>query len=94
MKTENGNSKSCAFQNYDRDAAYLEMLLIAAPQNIKEKLLLTPDLTLESARNILKTIEVGWKWVSQASFIKLENNNDNFVPEGISSSLRDFIVLF
>ena len=33
----NGHSKSCAFQNYDRDATHLEMLLIAAPQKIKEK---------------------------------------------------------
>ena len=72
----NGHSKSCAFQNYDRDAAHLEMVLLAAPQKINEKLILTPDLTLESARNILKTIEVGSKWVSQASSIKLENNND------------------
>ena len=45
--------------NYDCDATHLEMLLIAAPQKIKEKLLLTLYLTLESARNILKTIEVG-----------------------------------
>ena len=72
----NSFSKSCAFQNYDSDSANLEMLLIAAPQKIKEKLLLTPDLSLESARNILKTIEVGSKWVSQASSIKLENNHD------------------
>ena len=52
------------------------MILIPAPQKIKEKLLLTADLTLESASNILKTIEVGLRWVSQASSIKLENNND------------------
>ena len=52
------------------------MILIPAPQKIKEKLLLTADLTLESAPNILKTIEVGLRWVSQASSIKLENNND------------------
>ena len=31
----NSFSKSCAFQNYDRDSAHLEMLLIAAPQKIK-----------------------------------------------------------
>ena len=28
-------SKSCAFQNYDRDASHPEMLLIAAPQKVK-----------------------------------------------------------
>ena len=71
----NSFSKSCAYLNYDRDSAHLEMLLLAAPQKIKEKLLLTPDLSLESDRNILKTIEVGSKLVSQASSIKLENNN-------------------
>ena len=43
----NSFSKSCEFQNYDRDSAHLEMVLIAAPQKIKEKLLLTPDLTLD-----------------------------------------------
>ena len=69
----NSFSKSCEFQNYDRDSAHLEMVLIAAPQKIKEKLLLTPDLTLDIAKNILKTMEVGSKWVSQASSIKLEN---------------------
>ena len=72
----NSHSKSCEFQNYDRDSSHLEMLLIAAPKKIKEKLLLTPDLPLESAKNILKTIEVGLKWVSQAGSIKLENKND------------------
>ena len=50
----NSFSKSCAFQNYDRDAAHLEMLLIVAPQIVKGKLLLTPDLTLDIAKNILK----------------------------------------
>ena len=40
------------------------MVLIAAPQKIKENLLLTPDLTLDIAKNILKTMEVGSKWVS------------------------------
>ena len=34
----NGHSKSCAFQNYDRDAAHLEMLLIAAPQKNKRNI--------------------------------------------------------
>ena len=48
----NSFSKSCEFQNYDRDSAHLEMVLIAAPQKIKEKLLLTPDLTLDIAKNI------------------------------------------
>ena len=72
----NSFSKSCEFQNYDRDSTHLEMVLIAAPQMIKEKLLLTPDLILDIAKNILKTMEVGSKWVSQASSIKLENNND------------------
>ena len=52
------------------------MVLITAPQKIKEKLLLTPDLTLDIAKNILQTMEVGSKWVSQASSIKLDNNND------------------
>ena len=42
----NSFSKSCEFQNYDRNSAHLEMVLIAALQKIKEKLLLTPDLTL------------------------------------------------
>ena len=53
----NSHSKSCSFPNYDRDAAHLKMILIAAPQKLKEKLLLTTDLTLESGRNNLKTIE-------------------------------------
>ena len=46
----NSFSISCEFQNYDRDSAHLEMVLIAAPQKIKEKLLLTPDLTLDIAK--------------------------------------------
>ena len=37
----NSFNKSCAFQNYDRDSAHLELLLIAAPKKIKEKLLIT-----------------------------------------------------
>ena len=57
----NSFSKSCEFQNYDRDSAHLEIVLIAAPQKIIEKLLLTPDLTLDIAKNILKTMEVGSK---------------------------------
>ena len=87
LKSINSQSKSCAFQNYDRDSAHLEMLLIAAPQKIKEKLLLTPDLTLESANNILKTIKVGSKWVSQASSIKLENNNDAKIKQEVNLNL-------
>ena len=63
------------------------MLLIAAPQKIKEKLLLTPDISLESARNILKTIEVGSKWVSQASSIKLENNHDEKIKKKFNLNL-------
>ena len=71
----NSNSKSCPFQNYDRDATHLEMILIAAPQKIKENLLFTPDLNLEIARDILKTIEIGLQWVSQANSIKLDNGD-------------------
>ena len=83
----NSFSKSCAFQNYDRESAHLEMLLIIAPQKIKDKLLLTPDLSLESARNILKTIEVGSKWVSHASSIKLENNHGVKIKQEVNLSL-------
>ena len=68
----NSFSEFCEFQNYDRDSAHLEMLLIASPQKIKEKLLLSPDLTLDIAKDILKTMEVGSKWVSQFSSIKLK----------------------
>ena len=75
------------FQNYDRDSAHLETVLIAAPQKIKEKLLLTPDLTLDIAKNILKTMEVGSKWVSQASSIKLENNNDVKIKQEVNLNL-------
>ena len=46
----NSFNKSCEFQNYDRDSTHLEMVPIAAPQKIKEKLLLTPDLTLDIAK--------------------------------------------
>ena len=81
------HSKSCEFQNYDRDAAHLETLLIAAPLKIKEKLLLTSDLTLESARNILKTIEINSLWVSQASSIKLGNNNDVKIKQEVNLNL-------
>ena len=80
----NSFSKSCEFQNYDRDSAHLEMVAIAAPQKIKEKLLLTPDLNLDIAKNILKTMEVGSKWVSQASSIKLENNNDVKIKQEVN----------
>ena len=83
----NSFNKSCAFQNYDRDSTHLEMLLIAAPQKSKEKLLLTPDLSLESARNILKTIEVGSKCVSQASSIKLENKHDVKIKQEVNLNL-------
>ena len=85
----NSFSKSCAFQNYDRFAEHFEMLLIAAPQKIKEKLLLTPDLTLDIAKNILKTMEVGSKWVSQASSIKLENKNDVKVKQDVNLNLTN-----
>ena len=83
----NSFSKSCEFQNYDRDSAHLEMVLIAAPQKIKEKLLLTPDLTLDIAKNILKTMEVGSKWVSPASSIKLENKNDVRIKQEVNFNL-------
>ena len=63
------------------------MVLIAAPQKIKEKLLLTPDLTLDIAKNILKTMEVGSKWVSQASSIKLENKNDVRIKQEVNLNL-------
>ena len=85
----NSFSKFCEFQNYDRDSAHLEMVLIAAPQKIKEKLLLTPDLTLDIAKNILKTMEVGSKWVSQASSIKLENNNDVKIKQEVNLNLAE-----
>ena len=78
----NSFSKSCEFQNYDSDSAHLEMVLIA-----KEKLLLIPDLTLDIAKNILKTMEVGSKWVSQASSIKLENNNDVKIKQEVNLNL-------
>ena len=83
----NSFSKSCEFQNYDRDSAHLEMVLIAAPQKIKEKLLLTPDLTLDIAKNILKTMEVGSKWANQASSIKLDNNNDVKIKQEVNLNL-------
>ena len=83
----NSFSKSCEFQNYDRDSAHFEMVLIAAPQKIKEKLLLTPDLTLDIAKNILKTMEVGSKRVSQASSIKLENKNDVRIKQEVNLNL-------
>ena len=85
----NSFSKSCEFQNYDRDSAHLEMVLIAAPQKkIKEKLLLTPiNPTLDIAKNILKTMEVGSKWVIQASSIKLENNNDVKIKQEVNLNL-------
>ena len=63
------------------------MLLIAAAQIIEDQLLLTPDSTLESAKNILKTIEVGSKWVSQASSIKLENNNNVKIEQEVNLNL-------
>ena len=63
------------------------MPLIATPQTIKEILLLTHDLTIESARNILKTIEVGSRWGSQASSIKLENNNDVKIKQEVNLNL-------
>ena len=63
------------------------MVLIATPQKIKEKLLLTPDLTLDIAKNILKTMEVGSKWVIQASSIKLENNNDVKIKQEVNLNL-------
>ena len=75
------------FQNYDRDAAHLEMILITAPQTLKEKRISTPDLTLESARNILKTIEVASWWVNQASSIKLENYNDVKIKQEVNLNL-------
>ena len=59
---------------------------MATPQKIKEKLLLTPDLSLESARNILKTIEVGSKLVP-ASSIKLENNHDVKIKQEVNLNL-------
>ena len=86
-KPSNSFSKSCEFQNYDRDSVHLEMVLIAAPQKIKEKLLLTPDLTLDIAKNILKTMEVGSKWVSQASSIKLEYNKDVKIKQEVNLNL-------
>ena len=67
----NNLSKYCSFQDYDRDAAHLEMVLIAAPQNIIEKLILTPDLNLESTRDI----QMGSRCVSQTNSIKLDNND-------------------
>ena len=63
------------------------MLLIAAPQKIKEKLLFTPDLTHDIAKNILKTMKVGSKWVSQASSIKLENKNDVKIKQEVNFNL-------
>ena len=63
------------------------MVLIVALQKIKEKLLLTPDLTLDIAKNILKTMEVGSKWMSQASSIKLENNNDVKIKQEVNLNL-------
>ena len=63
------------------------MVLIAAPQKLKEKLLLTPDLTLDIAKNILKTMEVGSKWVSQASSIKLENKNEVKIKQEVTLNL-------
>ena len=63
------------------------MVLIAATQKIKEKLLLTPDLTLDIAKNIPKTMEVGSNWVSQGSFIKLENNNDVKIKQEVNLNL-------
>ena len=49
--------------------------------------MLTADLSLESARNIFKTIEVGTKWVSQASSIKLENNHDVKIKQEVNLNL-------
>ena len=63
------------------------MVLIAALQKLKEKLLLTPDLTLDIAKNILKTMQVGSKWVRQASSIKLENKKDVKIKQEVNLNL-------
>ena len=49
--------------------------------------MLTPDLTLDIAKNILKTIEVVSKWVSQASSIKLENKNDVKIKQEVNLNI-------
>ena len=85
----NSFSKSCEFQNFDRDSAHLEMVLIAVSQNLKEKLLLTPDITLDIAKNIAKTMEFGSNWVSQASSIKLENKNDVKIKQELNLNLAN-----
>ena len=68
----NKYSKHCDFNNYSRDDAHLEMLLLVAPQKIKEKLLLTDDLNLDKAKRILQVLDAGCSWLSQANSLKFD----------------------
>ena len=49
--------------------------------------MITLDLSHESAQNILENMKVGSKWVSQASFIKLENNHDVKIKQEVNLNL-------
>ena len=66
----NKYSRNCDFNNYSRDDAHLEMLLLVSPQKIKEKLLLTDDLNLDKAKRILQAFDAGCSWLSQANSLK------------------------
>jgi len=61
----NSHSKYCGFNNYSRDLAHLDLIILNAPQKLREKLLLEKDLTLKKAIDIASIAAEGSSWASQ-----------------------------
>ena len=58
----NGFSKNCNFDNYSRDLAHLDQILLNCVPSLREKLLLEKNLTLDRAVEIAKHASEGTKW--------------------------------
>ena len=83
----NSFSKSCEFKklwSWFRSSRNGPNCCTAKDQR---KIITYTFLTLDMAKNILKTMEVGTKWVSQASSIKLDNNNDVKIKQEVNFNL-------
>jgi len=61
----NAYSKNCDFDNYTRDLAHLDQIIMNAHPKLREKLLMEKDLTLNKALDIAQYALEGSRWCNQ-----------------------------
>lgn len=81
----NSCSKYCDFNNYSRDLAHLDQIILNAHPKLREKLLLEKDLNLNKAIDIANYAAEGSNWANQFNDI-VPNREVNFNKRSVKTS--------